>query len=81
MIRDRFLTRAEWEERLRGIGAEPLEGKGQLNTAEWWRFDGKIFTVPVEDESGRCDFWAVQILCEQLTGPRLFSGDLSPDDR
>lgn len=81
MIRGRFLCRAEWEKRLRDIGAEPLDGRGALNTAEWWRLpDGIPFTVPVEDDGDRCDFWAVQKLCEQLVGPRLFSGDLSPPD-
>ena len=80
MIRDRFLRRDQWEKRLREIGAEPLEGKGGLNTAEWWHLPvGAPFTVPVEHD-GRCDFWALQKLCEDLTGPRLFKGPLHPDD-
>jgi|GEM_PF-3833449 len=80
MIRGKFLSRSEWEKRLRSIGAEPLGGKGGLNTAEWWRLDGNLFTVPIEDDGETCDFWAVQKLCEQMTGPRVFSADLSHDE-
>lgn len=78
----RFLARVEWEKLLRDIGAAPLDGKGKLNTAEWWRHDGMVFTVPVEDDGDRCEFWAIQKLREQLGGPRLFSRELNdePDD-
>jgi hypothetical protein len=50
LIAVRFLTRAEWEEELRYYGCRPLEGKGKLNTAEWWRMPWQSypFTVPVE---------------------------------
>lgn len=65
---------------MKGIGAEPLKGKGKLNTAEWWRIPGNPpFTVPVEDD-GTAEFWAIQKLCEDLTGPLLFKGPLDPDD-
>lgn len=52
-------SREEWEKALRDYGCKPLEGKGALNTAEWWRmaWGGYPFTVPV-DEEGRCDVWA-----------------------
>lgn len=64
MIGHKFLSRPQWEEKLRNIGAEPLPGKGSLNSAEWWRLPGKPpFTVPVEDD-GRCEFWAIQKLCK-----------------
>ena len=66
MIRDRWLTRTQWERKLRGLGAEPLAGKGVLNSAEWWKMAGRPpFTVPVE-EDGRADFWAIQKLCKSL---------------
>ncbi len=49
----------EWKEALRDYGCKPLEGKGPLNTAEWWQmpWGGYPFIVPVDDE-GRCDRWA-----------------------
>lgn len=50
---------------MRRWGCTPLEGKGPLNTAEWWRGpepDRMLFTVPIEGD-GSCDFWAVQRLC------------------
>lgn len=76
----RFLRRAQWEERLRKLGAEPLAGKGKLNSAEWWRIPGQPpFTVPIEDESGKADFWAIQKLAAQLgSGERVFK--TWPDD-
>jgi hypothetical protein len=59
----RWLTRAQWERKLRRHGFQPLEGKGSLNTAEWWRRPGEFpVTVPVEPD-GRADFWAIQKLC------------------
>ena len=65
MIRSRWLSRAQWEKKLRQIGAEPLVGTGRLNTAEWWKRPNKPpFTVPVEDD-GRADFWAIDRLCKQ----------------
>lgn len=74
----RFLSRSQWEKILRGVGAQPLQGKGALNSAEWWHVPGKPpFTVPIEDETGRCDFWAIQKLREQLGGPMRFK---QPDD-
>jgi hypothetical protein len=66
----RFLTRAEWEAKLRRWGCEPLSGVGPLNTAEWWkRPEGGIpFTVPAE-EDGSCDFWAIQRLASDFGRP------------
>lgn len=64
MIAVRRLARDQWEKRLRSYGCFPLEGKGSLNTAEWWRWPwpgGKPFIVPVDDE-GYCDIWAFQRL-------------------
>jgi len=48
----RFLQRSEWEPELRFYGCKPLEGKGKLNTAEWWRMPWQAypFTVPVESD-------------------------------
>jgi hypothetical protein len=64
VIREPTLSRKEWEAKLRRWGCKPLEGKGELNTAEWWI--GKLgpFTVPVNDD-GRCDFWAIQKIAQQ----------------
>jgi hypothetical protein len=54
LIAVRFLAREEWEPRLRQYHCAPLEGKGPLNTAEFWRAAwGFIFTVPIEDD-GAC---------------------------
>ena len=54
-----LISRDEWEAALRDYGCKPLEGKGSLNTAEWWQmpWGGYPFTVPVDDD-GRCDKWA-----------------------
>ena len=68
MIGRKFLSRPQWEKKLRSIGAVPLEGKGELNTAEWWRLPNKPpFTVPREDD-GTCELWAIKRLCRELTG-------------
>jgi len=50
LIALRFVSREEWEAELRRLGCKPLEGKGPLNTAEWWRMPWwpHIFTVPIE---------------------------------
>ena len=62
----RYVRRAQWEAKLRRRGCVPLEGKGPLNTAEWWRApSGPPFTVPIEPD-GRCEYWALQKLCEQF---------------
>jgi hypothetical protein len=63
MIAVHRLSREVWEKRLRSVGCYPLEGKTQLNTAEWWRwpFRGPPFIVPVDAE-GYCDRWAFQKL-------------------
>jgi len=74
-----FLPRSQWERKLRELGAEPAEGLGKLNTAEWWRIPGRApFTVPVED-GDVCEFWAIQTLCEQLGGKPKFDPPLTPD--
>ncbi len=67
MISVRFLQREEWEAKLRGhYKCQPLEGKGPLNTAEWWKTPwDRPFTVPVEAD-GRCDEWAFQRLISDL---------------
>ena len=63
MISIRFLHRPEWERKLRSYGCKPLEGKGPLNTAEWWQmpWGGQLFTVPTED-NGRCHEQAIHRL-------------------
>ena len=40
-----------------------MKDKGPLNTAEWWV--GKVgpFTVPIEGDDERCEFWALQRIC------------------
>lgn len=50
MISVRYVDRDVWEEELRFYGCRPLEGKGKLNTAEWWRMPWQSypFTVPCE---------------------------------
>jgi hypothetical protein len=50
LIEARYVDRDEWERELRHYGCQPLEGKGPLNTAEWWRMPWQAwpFTVPVE---------------------------------
>lgn len=40
-----------------------MEGKGPLNTAEWWIGEYGPFTVPI-DEDGTCEFWALQRVCK-----------------
>ena len=47
----RRLPREEWEAVLRSYGCTPLDGKGELNTAEFWcmPWQSYPFTVPVED--------------------------------
>ena len=58
----RRLPRGEWEAQLRAHGCLPLDGKGALNTAEWWRWPWPPhipFTVAV-DEEGYADPWAFQ---------------------
>lgn len=55
MIAPRWLPREEWEARLRNHSSKPIEGKGPLNTAEWWVTDwGFLFTVPIEGADQRC---------------------------
>jgi hypothetical protein len=41
-----------------------MEGKGPLNTAEWWIGKNGPFTVPIEGMDDRCEFWALQRICE-----------------
>jgi hypothetical protein len=52
LIALRFVHRDEWEAELRHYGCFPLEGQGNLNTAEWWRMPWQTypFTVPVESD-------------------------------
>ena len=44
------------------MGLRPLEGKGKLNTAEWWVGPRGLVTIPVEKD-GACDFWRLQRIC------------------
>jgi len=62
VIANRLLSRVDWEAKLRRWHCRPLEGKGPLNTAEWWTGPGGPFTVPTEGED-QCEFWALQRLC------------------
>ena len=60
MIAVRLLPRETWEARLKRYKCKPLEGKGQLNTAEWWQMPwGTPFPVPIEDDAS-CEEWALQ---------------------
>ena len=71
----RHIPRKDWEAKLRRHGCEPLEGKGKLNTAEWWKSPkGYPFTVPIEGgKKGYVDFWALHKICEQhgIEKPKL----------
>jgi len=68
MIAVRFLYREDWEARLRYYGCTPLQGKGPLNTAEWWQMPwGSPFTVPIEiwpglfEQGSRFDKWNIRL--------------------
>jgi hypothetical protein len=39
-----------------------MDGKGPLNTAEWWIGKNGPFTVPVEGDD-QCEFWALDRIC------------------
>ncbi len=68
---EKYLSRAKWEKKLRAHGAQPLVGKGLLNTAEWWIIPGGIpFTVPVEKPDGHAEFWAIDRLCKTIKPPK-----------
>jgi hypothetical protein len=70
VIANRLLSREEWEAKLRRWHCRPLEGKGPLNTAEWWiGSKGGPFTVPIEGEDDRCEFWALQRICRDFGFP------------
>jgi hypothetical protein len=70
VIANRLLSREEWEAKLRRWHCRPLEGKGPLNTAEWWiGSKGGLFTVPIEGEDDRCEFWALQRICRDFGFP------------
>lgn len=66
MIAVRYVHREEWERELRRYGCKPLEGKGPLNTAEWWRMPWQPypFTVPCESDGRmlQSDLDALQIM-------------------
>lgn len=57
------LPRSVWEGKLRRWACRPMDGKGRLNTAEWWIGKNGPFTVPI-DEDGTCEFWALQMICK-----------------
>jgi hypothetical protein len=45
------------------------EGKGPLNTAEWWVGPNRaLFTVPIEGYD-RCEFWVLQRICRDFGFP------------
>jgi hypothetical protein len=69
VIATRLLSREEWETTLRRWRCRPLEGKGPLNTAEWWVGpNGHFFTVPIEGDD-RCEYWALQQICRDFGFP------------
>jgi hypothetical protein len=67
VIAVRFISRAQVEARLRSYDCSPLEGKGPLNTANWWRWPwgGPPFVLPL-DEGGVMDEWAFQRLLADM---------------
>jgi hypothetical protein len=66
-----MLPREAWEKKLRAKHNKPLEGRGPLNTAEWWITPWKhVFTVPIETEDERCDMWAIERLIADLERSR-----------
>jgi hypothetical protein len=80
MIRSKFLSRAEWEHKLRSVNAHPLEGATKLNTAEWWkRVGGAPFPVPVEP-NGDADYWAIQRLIIAIGGRSVFRRLFPPEE-
>jgi hypothetical protein len=68
VIATRLLSREQWEAKLRQWQCRPLEGKGHLNTAEWWVGPKGPFTVPVEGDD-RCELWALQRICRDFGYP------------
>jgi hypothetical protein len=71
VIANRLLSRNDWETKLRHWGCQPLEGKGLLNTAEWWIGPDRTrgpFTVPIEGDE-QCEFWALQRICRDYGFP------------
>jgi hypothetical protein len=63
----KHVPREAWEKVLRDFGCSPLEGKGKLNTAEWWKGPRGVFTVPVEAD-GASDYWSVRRFERWLRG-------------
>lgn len=63
----RRISIEEARKKLRSYGCTPLEGKGRLNTAEWWRWPwgGAPFILAVEDDEW-VDLWAYQQLIADL---------------
>lgn len=76
MIAVRLYPREEWEAQLRALGCRPLEGKGHLNTAEWWVAEmgggqpGFVFTVPVEGPDDRVGERELGIVIAQVKKAR-----------
>jgi hypothetical protein len=74
MLGTKFLSRPQWERKLKKIGAEPVQGATALNSAEWWRVPGKLpFVVPVEDD-GSCEYWAIQRICKDQGDGGVYRG-------
>jgi len=66
VIAVRVIPRAEAIAKLRSYGCEPLQGKGSLNTAEWWRWPwgGAPFLLSCEGET--VDAWVMQKLIADM---------------
>ena len=71
MIAVRLYAREAWEAILRDLECRPLEGKGQLNTAEWWITKWEfLFTVPVDGPDDRCDEMSLARVLDQIERSR-----------
>jgi hypothetical protein len=90
-----FLSRPEWEASLKAFGCKPLEGKGGLNTAEWWQlpWDSYPFTVPIEADTvpieadtvpieadGRCAKRALNLLLQSIISQAPPGFEFPPED-
>ena len=68
MIAVRPIYIGDVEAKLRAYGCKPLDGKGPLNTANWWRWPwgGPPFTLPLPDGHGHIDEWAYRQLIADM---------------
>jgi hypothetical protein len=76
-----FLSRPEWEATLKAFGCKPLEGKGRLNTAEWWQlpWGGYPFVVPIEVD-GRCAKRALNLLLQSIVSKAPTGFEFPPEE-